>query len=603
MLVSSASTECKKRALIGAKKGTALPGNVDKALLGPCNDLQKGGWKDHDNGRVVCRSLELMTALGMMEDHNRLLPSTESGSGLVNSAMRSRGVLGLICVLVALGSLLYVGNEAQAKPPDQTPQPGGKAASHGPTSQQPTSHRPEGAPNADQRDSGAPALQPKQSDPKPAPREPVDRGPSSRTTHQRPTEQRPTHQRPTERPATGPRHPAEPPGKQGAPHEQRPVHEPPGSQEPGRGSGHQKPVGPDPASHPKSEQADKDHVSRPVHERPAPQTTPHYPHGSEGTGQQEGAGSADQPGKPASPPGRENVHPEGKSYAGPPEQIRQPPEHSKAVGHNPDTKAGNGAYKPAAPEENSPIYKSPTHTGTSANTPGSIGVKEHPGRRPPVRTLADHETGSEVRSGAQPFQRQAGTERGISGPRSVDLRREEPARFAGASSAHPPERRAVESSRTVDPVSGRDAVPAAPPGGKQRLAGERAQLAPGSPFGPAKFLLDPLWDERGALVDLSQEALRSVPGGQPDLSKGDLRRGSLAPRAPPLEIPSPFFGFVPMMGGAATGAVGSSGNGAAPLLAVIAPCLIALLYRGRSRIFCTVLRPGTVPRPALERPG
>jgi hypothetical protein len=569
----------------------AIPRNVDKALPGPCNDLRKGGWNDHDNGRVVCRSLELMTALGMMEDHNGLLPSTESGSGLVSSAMRSRGVLGLICVLVTLGALVCVGNEARAIPPDHTPEPAGKAASHGPTSQQPTSHRPEGAPIPDQR---APASQPEQAHPKPAPREPVDRGPSSRTTHQRPTEQRPT-----ERPAPGPRQPAEPPGRQGTAHEQRPVHEP-GV----RGHGSQKPVGPDSAGNPRPEQAGKDHVSRPVHERPTPQTTAHYPHGSKSTGQQEGAVSPDQPGKPASPPGRENVHPEGKSYAGQPEQIRQPPEQGKAVGHNPDTKAGQGAHEPAAPEENNPIYKSPTHTGTSANTPGSIGVKEHPGRRPPAQTLAGHEAGSEIRSGAEPFQRRAGTERGISGPRSVDLRRDEPARLAGASSAHPPERRAVESSRTVDPMSGRDAVPAAPPGGKQRPAGERAQLAPGSPFGSAKFLLDPLWDERGALVDLTQEALRSVPGGQPpDLSKGDLSRGSLAPRAPPLEIPSPFFGFVPMMGGAAVGAVGSSGNGAAPLLAVMVPCIIALLYRGWSRIYGTVHRPGTVPRPALERPG
>ena len=151
MLVLSASTQCKKRALIGAKKGMAIPRNVDKALPGPCNDLQKGGWNDHDNGRVVCRSLELMTALGMMEDHNGLLPSTESGSSLVNSAMRSRGVLGLICGLVALGALLCAGNEARAKPPDQAPEPAGKAASHGPTSQQPTSHRPEGAPITDQR--------------------------------------------------------------------------------------------------------------------------------------------------------------------------------------------------------------------------------------------------------------------------------------------------------------------------------------------------------------------------------------------------------------------------------------------------------------------
>jgi hypothetical protein len=85
---------------------------VDKAVAEPCNGLWKGGWKDHDNGRVVCRSLELRTALGMIEDHNRLLPATESGSGLVNDATWSRRVLVLGCVLFALGALLCVGKEA-----------------------------------------------------------------------------------------------------------------------------------------------------------------------------------------------------------------------------------------------------------------------------------------------------------------------------------------------------------------------------------------------------------------------------------------------------------------------------------------------------------
>ena len=43
--------------------------------------------------------------------------------------------------------------------------------------------------------------------------------------------------------------------------------------------------------------------------------------------------------------------------------------------------------------------------------------------------------------------------------------------------------------------------------------------------------------------------------------------------------------------------------GAAPLLAVIVVCLVALLYQGWFRIFCASLRPGTVYRPVLERPG
>ena len=93
-----------------------------------------------------------------------------------------------------------------------------------------------------------------------------------------------------------------------------------------------------------------------------------------------------------------------------------------------------------------------------------------------------------------------------------------------------------------------------------------------------------------------------MPGGPSNLSEGTLYEGSLTQRVPPLEIPSPFFGFLSMMMGVSGS--GSSGNDVAPLLlAVIAPCLIAVLYRGRSLIFLTFLRPVTIPRPALERPG
>lgn len=283
--------------------------------------------------------------------------------------------------------------------------------------------------------------------------------------------------------------------------------------------------------------------------------------------------------------------------------MRQRPEHRRAVGPNPDKRAGNKAYESATPEEEkSPVYKSPTHEGTSADGPyggaPSMGAKAPPGRRAPVRTLAGHEMGSDTGPGAKPSYRQAGTEGGVSGPRSVDLRREAPARVAGPSSADPPEHQAVRTFRAVDPVRGRDVVPA----GKQRSAGEQAQLAPGTTLGSTKFLLDPLWNERSSLLDLTQKVLRTPSGSPRELSTGTLHRGNLTQGAPPLEIPQPFSGFVPMMGGAAIGS-GASGNGVAPLLAVIAPCLIALLYRGRFHTFCAFLRPRTVPRPALERPG
>jgi hypothetical protein len=342
------------------------------------------------------------------------------------------------------------------------------------------------------------------------------------------------------------------------------------------------------------------HLSRPVRERPVPQTKPHYPRRGNGTGPKEGAGSPDQHGNRASPPGRENVHPKGKSAAELPGKTRQPPEHGKAAGHKPDEKGGNSENKPTIPRGERPV-----HTGTSANAPGggpssigNVGAKEPPGRQLLVRPLAGQEAGSDVRAGFEPSQRQAE----ISDPRPMDLRREEPDGVADPSSVRRPDLQAVRSSLTLDPLRGPDAVSAAPPGEEPRSAGEQVQLVSASPLGSAKLLLDPLWYEGSSLVDLTQAVLRSVAGGTRELSTGTLNNGSFAQGGLPLEVPTPFFGFVPMMGGAATG-FGSSGSGTAPLLAVVVLCLIALLYRDRSRIFSAFLRPATVSQPALERPG
>src|SRR5215210_8941341 len=174
---------------------------------------RKGGWKDHDNGRVVCRSLELRTALGMMEDHNRLLAATESGSGLVNDAMRRRSVLVLSCVLVAL---LCVGKESRAEPPSLAPGPGGSV-----TSQRPTSHDPPRAPIAEER---ARVVQRE-----PAYREPVARGPASRPADRAPDGRTAPDQGPT----------TEARGRQVGP-QGKTAHEPPGLRE----HGPQKTVGP-----------------------------------------------------------------------------------------------------------------------------------------------------------------------------------------------------------------------------------------------------------------------------------------------------------------------------------------------------------------------
>src|SRR5215211_7323446 len=157
---------------IGAEKRVMIRKGVDKAFRGFSNDKQKGGWNTTISAGVVCRSLELMSALGMMEDHNRLLPATESKSGLVNVAMRNRGVLVLTCFLVALGSLLCVGKESLAKQPDPAPKSDPYATSNRPMNSRPA-------------DAGPPAPATR---PDPAPRGPVDRGPVSRPARQRPVE-------------------------------------------------------------------------------------------------------------------------------------------------------------------------------------------------------------------------------------------------------------------------------------------------------------------------------------------------------------------------------------------------------------------------------
>ena len=505
----------------------------------------------------------------------------------MNNAVRNRGVLALGCVLVALGSLLCFGKESPAKQPDQIPEPGTRATSHQPTSPQPSNHGPAAAPDTNHR---APAAQATPQEP--APREPVDRIPSSR-----PAEQRPAAAAGGRDPAHG--RPAEPPDRQIAPPE-RPVHEqspapgpkpapePAGLHKAGREPAPLSPVGPEQArQQPRPERVERGHLPRPVPERSAPKTTP-PPQGDKSTGQQEGLESPVQRSKPASPPGKENVHPKGKSSVGPSEQAPQRPEQGMAAGPKPD-KTGHREHDPATLHKKSPVDESPA----SAVTPASPGMRTEvpPDHKAPARTLASQRTGPQTTPGANPTYRQAGTEGGTFSTRSVGLRDEEPARVAEPSPASVPDHGVVRSSQT--------AVSAAPRGGMQSPAGE--QGASGTSFGATKFLLDPLWDERSSLVDLTEAALRKASGSPKVYSSGTLHRGSLTQRGPPLEIPQPFSGFV-FMGGGAFGS-GASGNGAAPLLAVIVVCLLASLCLGWFRIFCASLRPGTVYRPVLERPG
>lgn len=466
--------------------------------------------------------------------------------------MRNRSALVLVCVLIALVSLLGVGRESLAKQPGKAHKPPGHA----------TSHRPQGAPDAGHR--RGPAAQSKQ----------ANRGHSSRPTHQRAG---PARHDPGQRQSAGPSN------KGGAPHE-KPAHKPPVSREPGS----RKPGASDTTRHhPQPTQSSRGLSSRPVHQRPTPRATPHHSHGSEGTGRQKGTGSPGERGKPASPPGREGGHPTRQGVTGPPKHAGPPPRH--------ETQTGPKAGKPTPPEKN------PTHQGTSSNGPDGGASNGAAGRPPDPRppTRAESPASPYARHGAEPSYRSAGTTDGTtSGPHSVAPRSDRPARITGSSSDHPSGRKSgrpdVRSTRAVDP---------APPSEEQRPTGAWTQLAPETTFASTKLGLDLPSYKRGSLVERTEAALRSLRGGSRDLSTGTPHKGSLTQRGPPIKIPPPLSGFGPIMGGGAATGSGSSGDGTAPLLAVIAPCLIALLCRGRFHAFRAFLRPATVPRLALERPG
>lgn len=448
--------------------------------------------------------------------------------------MRNRSALVVICVLVALGSLLCVGKESLAKQPGKAHKAGGQAASHGPT------HRPTGAPNAGHRGSAA--------QPRPAHQGSVNRGPSSRPTHHRPA---------------GRVGPPGPSGERAAPHERPapPTGREPGSRKPG-------------ASHtarPQPEQTDGGRSSRTVNQRPVPRATPHHRGEGRSTLQQKGAGSPGEHGKPASPPGRGEGHPTGQGGTGRPEQAGQSPGHDDQA------------------ERSTPQREKGATRAGSADRPDSGA----PGRRPPTRVESGR---SALPEAAEPSYRPAGTTGGTSGSRSMNPLNDGPTAITGSPSAHVAGRPAARSTHTT---RGRDAVPAAPPGGEQRPAGAQAHLAPGTPFASTKLLLDPPWDKGSSLVERDAEAVRSVAGGPRDLSTARPHKGSLTQRGPPLRLPLPGQ----VMGGAAATGSGSSGDGTAPLFAVIAPCLIAMLCLGRFLVLLAFLRPGTVPRLALERPG
>jgi hypothetical protein len=522
--------------------------------------------------------------------------------------VRDRGLVVAVCVLVALGSLLCAGKESLAEQPAKTPEPGAPAS---PDRQAARGRA--GAPDAGTR---APATRPQPAQPErtqPALREPSNRSPSPRPSHQQPVHQRPVgapnaDPRPSasrpgpaagghvDRGTPGQGRPAEPPGRRTAqPHgpSHGPPHAPPESREHGRGLGPRGPVGPD-TVRPRPEPVDRGHVSHPSPQRPttrpATRPEPPRPEVSKGTGRPEGTEPRGQQGGPAGRPNGENVRPGGDTSVEPPKHTKQPPAHDTDVSPNVGSEEGSGATTPGQRlGEKSPVYEG-TPAATSEGGLAGVGADHRPDRWPPARSPADHETGLGVRSEAEPSNRPSGIAEGIAGSRSVAVRRE----GFGDASVAPPDRRVVPSSQAVDAV----AVAPSSDGG-QRPAGNRARLAPGADPWSTKFLLDPVWDEGGFLVQ--QEMVLSLQDEARELSAGTPHGKSITQRGPPLRVPSPFSGFGPVMGGAS--GFGTSSDGNAPLFAVVFSCLFVILLLDGSRVRLAFLRPGTVPRLALERPG
>ena len=562
--------------------------------------------------------------------------------------MPRRGVLAATCVLVALGLLLCAGRESVAKQPAAAPEPPGRTASH-----ESLGNGPQSAPNADHRAPAAHARpvssEPANGDhpsqpagrpahPRPAGSEPAG---ASNANHRSPAAQsrpargerahrgpvsRPAHQPPVGRGAPAGRQAhargkrAEPPGRRiSSLHE--PTHAPREHPEGHpRGLGPRKPVGQDNVRpHPRPRPVNQNPKSHPEHQRPMPKPLHEpqgNPNGSPNNGSPKGIlqgeprdrGDTDRPGgtrphhgqlgESEGPPGKENIHSRGNDGS---TVLSQQPGPSS--GHETATDRGTdneGGHVPTTVGKGSEGEGS-GYGGTTAAAPAGAPLpgavtRQHHDRRPASALLAGHESGSGARSSEGPARRPAKASVEGLALRSMAVRGEDPAKVAVAPSSRPPDQRVTKASRTVETVS------ATPEGREQRSAGYGKQPAAEAPLGSIEFIFSYLWDESSFPVQQAQYALGSMRDGARGFVTGTSHGGSLTQREPPLQLPSPFSGFGIVMGGAVFGA-SSSGDGGAPLLAVIFCCLSVVLWRGRTRAYGELLRPGTVPRLALERPG
>jgi hypothetical protein len=533
-------------------------------------------------------------------------------------AVQNRWVLVATFVLVALGLLLCTEKASLAKQPARVPDPADPA-----TPQRSVGQGPEHAPNAGGR---APVAQSRPAAlraERPVRSEPANGGPASRPTgrparprpagpepaaapkadHRSPVAQskpargRGVHQGPISRPAQHP--PAEPQGRQiSSPH--KPAHAPREHPQ-GYSRGPQKPVGEDPARPHPQKPVDRGPVSHPDQQptpRPRPEIPVHEPqgntqgspHGAEGTRGPKGAGSQGQQGESGAPPDRENAHTPGNNGENPPGQ-------SEGHAGQGTTTDNEGGHLPAAVGKDSEGGgTSPEDRTTNApagGSPSGTGMAQHPDRRAASAALPGQEPGSDTRSTEGPSRQPVKAAADTPAPLPKSVHREGPVRPAGDSSV--PNQQVAGHSRAVEAAS-----PAA--GGERPPAGYGARAASKTPLGSTEYFFGYLWDESTFSVQSDQDGLTPMRDGARGFVPATSHGGALTQRAPPLPIPSPFSGFGLTMGGAVFSA-SSSGDGDGPLLAVIFICLSAVLWRGRSRAYGALLRAGTVPRLALERPG
>ena len=313
------------------------------------------------------------------------------------------------------------------------------------------------------------------------------------------------------------------------------------------------------------------------------------PRGGEDMGRPAGEGSHGQQGESGGPPDRLNTPtPEigGAEATGQPEVH---PGQDTAAEQAPDNEGG---HLPAA------VGKDPAGGGSRGGTgyegaaanrpvggpPSGAGTAQLPDRQAAATALPGHESGSGTRSTEEPSRQPAKAASDTPAPHPSAARGDGPVRSAGDS-------RAVEA-----------ASPDVPAGGEKPPAGYGVRATSEAPLGSTQYFFGYLWDEDSFSVQQYQDRLGLVRDGARDFVAATSHGGALTQRAPPLPIPSPFSGFGLTMGGAVFSA-SSSGDGYAPLLAVIFCCLSAILWRGRARAYGALLRAGTVPRLALERPG